>query len=128
MSPATCNVLGVVKNKNSINNKKATSKWNLEFSRGICPVPGTKPKNNTRQHSEKCQDADFRLSVLPLLRRETSLHIRVLGRLPGGRGLWSGQFSRQAGKLGGHENVHKSITPTLSFGQCYLHHLSSLNL
>ena len=68
---------------------------------------GTKPKNNTRQYSgEVAECRPQTLSAVPA-QREMSLHMRVSGRLPGGRDLWSGRFIRQAGKLGRQEDVQK---------------------
>ena len=85
-------------------------------------MPGTKPKNNTRQYSEKCQDADFRL------RRKMLCRIRVLGRLLGEETFGAADSSGRQESRVGMRMFRRGITPTLSFGQCYLHHLSSFNL
>lgn len=70
-------------------------------------MPGTKPKNSTRQYSEKCQDADFRLLSAVTAQKEDVMPYKGAGQASGRRDLWSGRFIRQAGKPGGHENVQK---------------------
>ena len=50
-------------------------------------MPGTKPKNSTRQYSEKCQDADFRLLSAVTAQKEDVMPYKGAGQASGRRQL-----------------------------------------
>lgn len=62
-------------------------------------MPGTKPKNNTRQYSEKCQDSDFQTPSAVTAQKGDACAYKSAGQASGEETL--GGPIHQAGRKAG---------------------------